>query len=62
MFGYFWGLVLLWYVELFIQALRNVPPLCGYYKYAFTLILNFCTNLMLDVCGWLDCQVKQPSN
>jgi len=43
--------MLLWYVELFIQSLRHVPPLYGYYKYAFTLVLNFCTNLMLNVCG-----------
>jgi len=33
-------LILLWYVELFIQSLGHFPPLCGYYKYAFTLVLN----------------------
>jgi len=32
--------MLLWYVELFFQSLGHVPPLYGYYKYAFTLVLN----------------------
>ena len=47
--------MLLWYVEWFIQSLGHVPPLCGYYKYAFTVVLNFCANLMLDVCGCPEC-------